>query len=255
MHTVGTVLRHRRRRRLFSGAAVWPSLLVVAAACGPDTHSLGERAAAGSASLSGPSQREKESRSVTLAPLAGGRYLPGSFDQAGFVSVGQGQAGWLAFDLAPLAGSRVRSMSLGFTQVGTTNPQLFPNGLTVKVYDVSTPFDRLIVDRIPIDAEGDQIAADLHSGHVYLSLVVAPDGEGRRYQQALDRVAQRDLQAAIDRGDETFSIGLASVPFDAGGYFTPDSATLEVMVCAGEVEREGEDDGGCRASHHRLELN
>jgi hypothetical protein len=165
---------------------------------------------------------------VSLTPTVGGRYVPGLFDQAGFVDVGQGQAGWFAFDLGPLACARVRAMTFSFTQVQTHNLESFP--LTINIYDVTTPFDRLIVDRIPIDAKGEQIAEDLHTGDVYASFVVTADGEGTRYNSALNDDAIDDLQAAINRGDQFFSIGLANASFNATGFFTPGDATLEVSV-------------------------
>jgi hypothetical protein len=165
---------------------------------------------------------------VGLIPTAGGRYVPGFFAQAGLplVYVGQGQAAWFTFDLSPLADARVHAMTFSFTQVDTTNPHTFP--LTINIYDVTTPFDRLIVDRIPIDAEGEQIAEDLHTGKVYASFVVTAAGEGTHYHIALNNDAINDLQAAIDRGDQFFSIGLANPNFIATGYFKLINATLSV---------------------------
>ena len=112
---------------------------------------------------------------LSASLTAQGRYLPGLFDQAGFASIGQGQAGWLSFDILQLAGSRVCGTTLRFTQAGTTNPNAFP--VSINIYDVSTSFDRLIVDRIPIDAEGEAIASDLHTGKVYASFQVTAAGE------------------------------------------------------------------------------
>jgi len=119
-------------------------------------------------------------------------------------------------------------MTFSFTQVLTTNSQFFP--LIINTYNVTTPFDRLIVDRDPLDAEGEQIAEDLHTGDVYASFVVTADGEGTRYDIALNNDAIDDLQAAINRGDQFFSIGLANASFNTAGFFTPGDATLEVSV-------------------------
>src|SRR5262245_25599086 len=113
-------------------------------------------------SLLGLAMPPGKAEGVSLTPTVGGRYLapestapPGGFADVGSVAVGQGQAGWFAFDLGTLAGSQVRAMTFRFTQSGTTNPQFFP--LIINIYDVSTPFDRLSVGRVPLGAEGEQI--------------------------------------------------------------------------------------------------
>jgi hypothetical protein len=180
---------------------------------------------------------------VMLSPAAGGRYLPTGpnvnpgFNETGLflVSVGQGQAGWLSFDISQLSGVQVCDLTLRFTQVGTTNPNYFP--LTIQLYDVSTSFDRLSLSRNPLDAEGEQIAADLHSGGVYASLQVLASGEGASHDFVLIELAIADFQMAIDNGEQFFSIGIANISFDAVGYFAPQNASLTVSTgCVNEVE-------------------
>jgi hypothetical protein len=165
---------------------------------------------------------------VTLSPIDGGRYFPGFSDQVGFVSLGQGQAGWFSFDITQLAGRQVCDLTFSFTQWDTTNPRYFP--LTINMYDVSTSHARLIVDRVPIDAEGEAIASDLHTGNVYASFQVSGAGEGTGYEIALNDFGIGDLQAAVGRGEQFFSIGLANVSFDDLGYFTPANASLRASV-------------------------
>ena len=167
---------------------------------------------------------------IALTPVAGGRYLPGLFDQGPLVYAGQGQAGWLAFDISQFAGSQVCDLVFSFTQAETTNPQYFP--LSFDVYDVSTSFDRLSLDRLTIDAEGEAIATDLHTGNVYASFVLSGTGDGTVHDIALNNQAIADLQAAIGTGQQYFSVGIANPAFDAPGYFLLRSASLRATVCS-----------------------
>lgn len=169
---------------------------------------------------------------MTLSPVGGGTYVPGAYDQAGTGStwhgwVGQGQEAWFSYDITSLAGQQVCGLTFSFTQANTTNHQYFP--ITIQMYDVSTQFDRLIIDRIPIDAEGEAIALDLHTGRVYQSFQAAA-AEGSTYQVALNEAAIADFGTAIRRGRQYFSVSMAGAPFTDFGYFTALNGTLSAAV-------------------------
>ena len=167
---------------------------------------------------------------AVLPPAAGGRYLPGLFDQGPLAYAGQGQAGWFSFDIGQLAGAQVCDVVFSFTQAETTNPQYFP--LTFDVYDVSTSFDRLSLDRLVIDAEGEAIATDLHTGNVYASFVVQGGGDGSSHDIALNNLAIADLQGAIRSGQRYFSVGIANPSFGATGFFLLRNASLRAAACS-----------------------
>jgi hypothetical protein len=164
---------------------------------------------------------------IAITPTGEGRYLPGLFDQVGSVLVGQGQAGWHGFDISGLSGIQVGSVTYQFQQDESSNTPFFP--LSIAVYDVSTPYTLLSTDRIPIDAEGNAIAADLHSGNVYATFAISAAGEGTTVDVELGQTAIRDLQAAINGGQQFFNIGIANTVFDANGYYQADSAQLIVV--------------------------
>ena len=165
--------------------------------------------------------------SFTITPTGEGRYLPGLFDQVGSVFAGQGQAGWHGFDISGLSGIQVGSMTYQFQQNETSNTPYFP--LSVAVYDVSTPYTLLSTDRFSMDAQGNAIADDLHSGNVYATFLISAAGQGTTVDVELGQTAISDLQAAINGGQHFFNIGIANTVFDANGYYEADSAQLIVV--------------------------
>ena len=75
---------------------------------------------------------------------------------------------------------------------------------------------------------------DLYTGEVYASFQVTADGEGTDYDIVLNHLGRRDMQRAIDDGEQFFSVSLANTSFDSGGYFSPNNAKLIVSIVQSE---------------------
>jgi hypothetical protein len=175
---------------------------------------------------------------IVLDAVAQGRYLldiygtsfcstgPTPTNPFSEFDAGQDQAAYASFDTSSLSGTPVTGVSLSFTQTDVHNTYAFP--LELWVWDVSTSFDRLIIDRNPLDEEGFNILADLRGGNPYASFVATAEATG--YQIPLNGRAIFDLQTAINNEAGHFSIGLANSNFLQQGYLEGEGLKLEVIV-------------------------
>jgi acetyl-CoA acetyltransferase len=139
--------------------------------------------------LGGASRMSLAEEHVILSAVAQGRYLldaygtsfcstgPTEFNPFSEFDIGQGQAAYASFDIAELSGNQIAEVTFSFTQTRAANPYAFP--LQIVVSDVSTSYDRLIIDRNPLDAEGLDILLDLRSGNPYASSDNDPVAEYR----------------------------------------------------------------------------
>lgn len=165
------------------------------------------------------------SATITLSTSATGRYTTFQTNTV-YISVGQGQAGWQAFDISGLTGS-VSSISYSFTLIGATNAHGFP--LSMAVYDVTSDFTDLNVYRYPVDQTGLDVLLDLHSGNTYANFT-ANATNNEVYTMNFNEQAIADLNSSIGLGAQYFSIGIANINFDQLGYFTPYLATLTITT-------------------------
>lgn len=170
---------------------------------------------------------------VRLDAVAAGRYL---YDPAGvsfadfYFYMGQGQAGYVSFDIAPLAGMQVLEARFRFIPFNVTNEDAFP--LLIGVQDVFTGFDSLARLRGPLDGEGITVLLDLIEG-TYAYFLATIDASG--YDVPLGGPSTADLQAAVDAGLGYFSLGLANPSFYAAGYLSGMDLALEVTVAGTTV--------------------
>jgi subtilisin family serine protease len=184
---------------------------------------------------------------VGLSPLWGGRYVPGYFadgalDPFVVVQAGTRHADGVTFDISPLTGHQVDDVTFCFTQVGAWY-WFFPFDMTIN--DVTTPFDELSMSRpYPMDAEGDEIAADLASGEPFGSFVLEADGSNTRREVPMNDGAVAALQSAIDSGESLFSIGIASRRYyhETYAYEVAELANLRLAVSV-DGRNAGDDDG------------
>ena len=133
------------------------------------------------------------------------RYMNTS-NSLSFISVGQGQAGWQAFDISGLVGP-VSSITYSFTLLGPVNPQFFP--LSMSVYDVTSDFADINVTRNSLDATGQAVLLDLHSGNTYAEFI-ATSVNNVVYNMSFNAQAVIDLNSSIGLGEQYFSIGIAN---------------------------------------------
>ncbi len=160
---------------------------------------------------------------VTLSTSAVGRFANHQIS-SGYISVGQGQAGWQAFDISGLS-VPVSSISYSFTLRGATNAHGFP--LSMAIYDVNSEFTDLNISQTPPDAAGLALMLDLHSGNTYGNFIAYPVND-EVYTVNFNAQAIADLNSSIGLGEQYFSIGIANTSFEELGYFSPMSATLTV---------------------------